>query len=261
MILAYKGIKIKYLIAGKGSPILFLHGFLENASMWQDTFSELSNDYTCIAIDLLGHGGTQCMGYIHTMETMAEAVDAVVQHLQLEPFVIVGHSMGGYVALAYAELFLQKISGLALLNSTALPDNQERKINRGKAIAIVKKTPNAYTSMAIANLFAQKNRSEFLSHINNLKNQASNMPVQGIIAALEGMKIRKDRSSLLSSLTVPKIIFAGIKDSVISYDQSVKEAHQHNVKIVSFDGGHMSYLENRDDYISELQHFIKGFSS
>ncbi len=257
MILSYKGIKINYNTVGKGAPVVFLHGFLENSTMWEETILYFSDYYHCVSIDLLGHGDTECLGYIHSMEDMAIAVKAVLDHLEISNAALIGHSMGGYTALAFVDLFPDIVLGLVLLNSTSFPDNEERKLNRTRAIDIVKKNPNAYTSMAIANLFAEKNQSIFVNEIKQIKNQASKTSLQGIISALEGMKIRKDRTSILNTLEAPKIIFAGELDPVLDYAQSLKEAEQCKTDLITLGGGHMSYIENKEELLSGLQIFLK----
>jgi len=256
MILAYKGIKINYNTFGKGTSVVFLHGFLENSTIWRETISFFSNRYHCIVVDLLGHGDTECLGYIHTMEDMAKAVNAVLDHLGVSKATLIGHSMGGYVALAYIDLFENKVSGLVLLNSTSYADSKERKLNRTRAIDIVKRNPNAYTSMAIANLFAEKNRSKYFNQIKNIKDQASKTKLQGIISALEGMKTRKDRSQTLKDLKEPKIILAGKYDPVLEYSQTLIEAKESETDLIGFDGGHMSYIENKKEFLSELEVFL-----
>ncbi len=256
MILAHKGIKINYNTFGKGAPVVFLHGFLENATMWEETIAFFSNSYQCISIDLLGHGKSENLGYIHTMDDMAEAVKAVLDHLKITSATFIGHSMGGYVALSHIDLFSGYVSGLVLLNSTSLPDSEERKISRSRAIDIVKKNPNAYTSMAIANLFAEKNRVQFAQQIRLIKEQASKTSLQGIISSLEGMKVRKDRSTVLHNFKGPKIIFAGKLDPILSFSQNLQEAKQYNIDLISFDGGHMTYVENKEKFLSELHKFL-----
>jgi pimeloyl-ACP methyl ester carboxylesterase len=89
-----------------------------------------------ITIDLLGHGETECLGYVHTMEDNADAVHSVLLELGIRKSILVGHSMGGYVALAFAELYPEYVKGLALLNSTASADSEERKLNRDRAIRV-----------------------------------------------------------------------------------------------------------------------------
>ncbi len=259
MILTYKGIKIKYTSVGEGAPVVFLHGFLENSGMWQDTSMYLQDTCQCIAIDLLGHGETECLGYIHTMEDMASAVKAVLDHLEISNVPIVGHSMGGYVALAVIDLFPELVSGLVLLNSTSYPDSQERKDNRDRAIGVVKKNPDAFTSMAIANLFAQKNRTMYADQIQLIKEAAASTSLQGIISALEGMKIRKDRTKVLSDFNGPKIIFSGEMDPVLSPKNSQEESVRCTTDLIMFEGGHMTYLENRAQYLLELRNFLSAF--
>ncbi len=124
MILAYKGIKINYNSEGNGRPLVFLHGFLENSTMWKDTILFFSKHYKCITIDLLGHGDTGSLGYVHTMDAMAMAVGSVLDHLKISKATIIGHSMGGYVALACIDQFSDLFSGLVLLNSTSFPDSK-----------------------------------------------------------------------------------------------------------------------------------------
>ena len=101
MIIEYKGTPIFYSEEGQGQTIVLLHGFLENCSMWNDIKAQLvKHSYKVITVDLLGHGKTGCLGYIHTMEVMADAVYAVLHELKIKSFALVGHSMGGYVGFS-----------------------------------------------------------------------------------------------------------------------------------------------------------------
>src|SRR5690606_33729582 len=106
--LSYKNIAINYTDQGKGTAVVLLHGFLENLHMWDSLKNELSRKYRVIAIDLLGHGKTDCLGYIHSMEDNADCVHAVLSELRIRKAVLAGHSMGGYIALAFAELYPDK---------------------------------------------------------------------------------------------------------------------------------------------------------
>jgi pimeloyl-ACP methyl ester carboxylesterase len=101
----YKNTAVSYSDIGKGSTVVLLHGFLENKTMWKDLVPNLSKKNRVLSIDLLGHGETESLGYVHSMEENAEIVKAVLSHLKIRKAVIIGHSMGGYVALAFAEMF------------------------------------------------------------------------------------------------------------------------------------------------------------
>lgn len=255
MNLDYKGINIHYTEEGQGNPIILLHGFLENSTMWQYLVPSISKTHSVIAIDLLGHGQTGCLGYIHTMEAMAEAVDAVLNYLNIEKTTFIGHSMGGYVALAYAELFPKRINGLCLMNSSALPDTEERQLNRDRAILAVKQNYKTFVSMSVANLFASDNREKLKIKIEQVKKEALKTPLQGIIAALEGMKIRKNRVYLLQNTNFKKLMIIGRKDPVLEYDTLLEQTQNTTVEIVEFSDGHMSHIEN----MKELDYIISRF--
>ena len=257
MKLAHKGIDIFYTDQGKGQTVVLLHGFLENSSMWERIAIELCKKNRVICIDLLGHGQTGCLGYIHTMEQMAEIVEAVLHHLKIRRSIMIGHSMGGYVALAFAEKNPDVLKGLCLLNSTAKADTKEKKKNRDRAIRAVKKNHKTFVRMAITNLFRPKNRKIFAKEIKSLKKEALKTPLQGIIAALEGMKIRDHRDMLLHFSPYKKLLIVGRKDPVLDYDSLIDQVKDTEVEVVEFADGHMSYIENYEECLFELQWFIK----
>ena len=257
MILDYKGSQIFYSDEGQGDPIVLLHGFLENSMMWQSLVPHLIKSNRVICIDLLGHGQTGCIGYIHKMEVMADAVKAVLDALKIETCTLIGHSMGGYVALALAENYPELVNGLCLMNSTALDDNADRKTNRDRAIEAVKKNHKIFVNMSIANLFAPNNRERFAKEINLIKTEALKTPLQGIVAALEGMKIRPNREPILQHALFKKMIVIGRKDPVLEYDTLINQAHRSTMEIVEFPDGHMSYIENTKELTYKLLQFIE----
>lgn len=257
MILDYKDTSVFYTDQGHGTPIVLLHGFLENSFMWQRLTPELIKTKRVITLDLLGHGQTGCLGYIHSMELMAEVVHAVLVHLKIDTCLCIGHSMGGYVALAFAEKFPDMVLGLCLANSTSKADSAERKTNRTRAIKAVKQNHRAFVSMAVTNLFALKNQSLLSDDILVVKKEALKTPLQGIVSALEGMKIRPDRSDILKNLTFKKLMIIGRNDTVIQFDDLVEEAKKTNTNFVIFPDGHMSYIENESLFLHEIVRFIE----
>lgn len=248
----YKNTKIAYSDHGKGTAIVLLHGYLENRGMWEAFIPEFSKRNRVITIDLLGHGQTECLGYVHTMEDQADVVHEVLLELRIRKAVFVGHSMGGYVALAYAELYPESVKSLVLLNSTSRADSDERKTNRDRAIKAVKKDYTSFVRLSIANLFSEENREKLADAIEQVKLEALKTPLQGIIAALEGMKIRKDREVLLHFGPYPIVLILGKKDPVLNYEENIGQAENTKVKLVTFPDGHMSTIENRE----ELKQFL-----
>ncbi|HTO34814.1 MAG TPA: alpha/beta hydrolase [Flavobacterium sp.] len=253
----FKNTTISYSDTGKGVAVVMLHGFLENQSMWNEFVPELSKKYRIITIDLLGHGQTECLGYIHTMEEMADAVYAVLQVLRVRKAVLIGHSMGGYVSLAFAELYPDNVKGVVLLNSTSRADSDERKQNRDRAIKAVKQNHISFIRMSISNLFSENNRKRLENEIEQKKQEAEKTSVRGIIAALEGMKIRKDREVILHFAPYPILLVLGKKDSVLPYNESLEQLEGTKVELVTFEDGHMSHIENRDELRAVLLSFLK----
>jgi len=253
----YKNTKINYTDIGKGTAVVLLHGFLENLSMWNAFIADFSKKNRVIAIDLLGHGYTECLGYIHTMEDQADMVHQVLRELKIRKAVFMGHSMGGYVALAFADLYPDAVKGLALLNSTSRADSKERKQNRDRAIVAVKQNHTAFVRMSIANLFSEDNRERLSDVIEEVKKEALKTPLQGIVAALEGMKIRIDREVLFHFATYPILLILGKKDGVLNYDDSLEQIEKTRVELVTFPDGHMSHIENETELKTVLLGFLK----
>ena len=253
----YKNTKISFTDDGKGTAVVLLHGFLENKTMWDKYVSALSKNHRVITIDLLGHGGTECLGYVHTMEDQADMIFAVLISLRIRKIVLVGHSMGGYVALAFAELYPDNVKGLFLLNSTSRADSDERKINRDRAIKAVKQNYTNFVRISISNLFSEDNREVLAKEIEKVKLQALKTPLQGIVASLEGMKIRKDREVLLHFAPYPIQLVLGKKDGVLIYDDTIDQIEGTKVELTTFPDGHMSHIENEKELKIVLLEFLK----
>jgi pimeloyl-ACP methyl ester carboxylesterase len=163
--------------------------------------------------------------------------------------------MGGYVALAFAELYPEFTKGLVLLNSTSRADSDERKTNRDRAIKAVKQNYSNFVRLSIANLFSENNRERLADAIENVKKEALKTPLQGIVASLEGMKIRKDREVLLHFSTYPMLLILGEKDPVLNYQETIEQIEGTKVQLVTFPDGHMSTIENQE----QLKVILNGF--
>ena len=254
----YKNTTVRYRTSGKGAAVILLHGFLEDLTMWDAVSEELSKRNKVISIDLLGHGASDNLGYIHTMEEQAEMVMAILKHLKLRKYVIIGHSMGGYINLAFAKLFPSTIKGVCLMNSTFEADSKEKKINRDRAIVAVKQNHKTFIRMSIPNLFCEQNRTRFNTEIEHIINSALKLSLQGIIASLEGMKIRKDSTSFFKKATFKKMLILGAKDPVLDSESLKNKVKNTEIEVVEFPGGHMSHVENKNELIKTLIDFIKS---
>lgn len=240
----YKNTRIFYGTKGTGNPIVLLHGFLESSNIWRPYISELSTNRQVIWIDLPGHGQSGNISKVHSMELMADVVYKVLQHLQIKKAAMVGHSLGGYVCLAFCEFHPTMTSSLILMNSTPEEDSEERKENRKRAIKLIYRNKEAYIKMAISNLLTPENNQKFEKDLGEIKNEALHFSSEGITAALEGMKIRTDRFEVLKNFSRQKIIIAGEKDPVLDFKTLKIIALETGCEIISLPDGHLSYLEN-----------------
>jgi pimeloyl-ACP methyl ester carboxylesterase len=191
------------------------------------------------------------------MEDQADMVHHVLHELKIRKAVLIGHSMGGYVALAFAELYPDNVKGIVLQNSTSRADSDERKANRDRAIVAVKQNYSAFIRMSIANLFSEDNRERLANIIEEVKLEALKTPLQGIVAALEGMKIRKDREVILHFAPYPIQLILGKKDPVLNYDENLEQIEGTQVQLTAFDDGHMSHFENQGKLLAVLNGFLK----
>lgn len=255
-IINYKNTPIHFTDIGTGTVVVLLHGFLENKDMWKPLQPVFENRYRTIAIDLLGHGETGCVGYVHTMEEQAAMVYEVLKSQSVQKAFIIGHSMGGYIALALAKAYPKLFLGLVLLNSTAKPDTDERKTNRDRAIAAVKENHKTFVTIAVSNLFSISSRDRLQNDIKHIQQEALKTPLQGIIAALEGMKTREDHQAVLKKALFPVLLILGKKDGVLSYEDNIDQSKLTNVTLKILESGHMSHLENTEELSDLLREFL-----
>lgn len=251
----YKNTPLFYSSKGIGNPIVLLHGFLESSSIWDPFTEKLSEKRQVITIDLPGHGKSGNFEETHSMELMADAVFSIIQELNIKQVTLVGHSMGGYVSLAFCKKFPILPKGIVLLNSTPESDSEERRINRDRAIKIVRNNKGSYISMAISNLLSANNRELFPEQLEKLKKEALKLSEEGIIAALKGMKIRTDETSTLTLYNGPKYMVAGDKDPVLNFSDAELVANKTNCVFLPLSGGHLSFIENKSE-IEKFMHFI-----
>jgi pimeloyl-ACP methyl ester carboxylesterase len=242
----FKGEKVTFSDKGKGRAVVLLHGFLGSHEIWKSTVDNLSKSYRVIAIDLPGHGATPCFGYAHSMDLMAKCVKAVLDSLGLKRYVMIGHSMGGYAGLAFADLFPENLRGLCLYHSTAYADSEEKRRDRLRAIDLVKANKTIYTRSTIRNLFATKNLKYLKEEIAFAHGIAKQTPKQGIIAALHGMRDRPNRHLILGFVRYPIMMVIGEHDNVLPSAQLLEQSEMIENKTILYlaHDGHFGFLES-----------------
>ena len=254
----FRKTKVRYSDKGKGRVIILLHGFLESLEVFEEFSDKLSKTFRVISIDLPGHGQTPTIGYVHSMELMAECAKTVLDSLGLRKYVVVGHSMGGYVALAFAELFPKNVSGLCLFHSTAMPDSDEKKKDRDRVAEIVMKDHTQFVSDLIPKLFAKENIPLFKDEVAKAKTIAMNTPKEGIVAALKGMKERPSRELVLKNIKCPVLFIIGKQDVILAWENLLLLASlpKKSFNTVLEHAGHMGFYEAPEETFKSLKKFF-----
>lgn len=256
----FKKATVTFSDQGKGRVVVLLHGYLGSKEIWQSTIQNLAKSYRVIAIDLPGHGATPNIGYVHSMELMAKCVKKVMDDLRLKKYVIIGHSMGGYAALAFAELFPENLKGLCLFHSTALADSEEKKKDRNRAIKLVKADKRVYTKSTIQNLFATKNLKYLKDEVAFATKIALSTSKQGAVAALEGMKDRPNRDIILGLVEYPVMMVIGEHDNILPFESLLEQANTIKNKHVLYleHDGHMGFLESPRVVNKAIRKFLRS---
>jgi pimeloyl-ACP methyl ester carboxylesterase len=262
--LEYNGKELKYNDNGSGKVIVLLHGYLEASQSWGQFAVKLANNYRVLAIDLPGHGLSETCGTIHTMEYMAKAVSFILDRLKIDHINLIGHSLGGYVALAFLELFPEKLDSICLFHSHPFPDGNETIEKRKREIQIVNAgKKNLMYPDNVTKMFADVNVIKFRTSLEYAKKIASCTPGDGIIAVLNGMMQRPSRTDLLEKGIVPFLWVLGRLDNYINCDAVTSKINlpDNAIVLILEESGHMGFIEEEDRSLKEVTRFIESISS
>jgi pimeloyl-ACP methyl ester carboxylesterase len=253
----FKQKKIHFTDQGKGEAIVFLHGFTEDSVIWKKFASRLEKKFRIICPDLPGHGKSECISSVHTMELQAEAILQVLDHLRIKKCLMVGHSMGGYVTQAFAGKYPGRLKGFVIFHSHCFADSAQEKKNRTRTVEVVRADRFGFVASFIPGLFPDESRARFRKEINALVKRAKGFPKEGIIAAIKGMRERKDQADMLRSTGLPVLFILGMKDpkAPVAKFWDMISLPAHSESLILRDCGHMGYIEYPDATLEALKHF------
>ena len=245
------GIAISYNVIGEGNSLLLLHGFLENSSMWENLIPELEERFQIIIIDLPGHG-TSPEPQAYTLPEVANTIKDLLEHLNIASLAVLGHSMGGYIALELKKIVEAKV---ILLHSNFWEDSAQKKEDRNRVIELIKTKKNHFVSEAIPNLFSSINVEHCQEAIELLINDAQKMTETSIAQATAAMR---DRVSNYNSIQNADIIH-GADDPIIGTEILGDEIEKNGIdaKVYTIENcGHMSIWESKEELINILNHIL-----
>jgi pimeloyl-ACP methyl ester carboxylesterase len=255
----YKNCRIHYKLLGQGNCVVLIHGYLENLDIWNGFADQLSKHCKVLMLDLPQHGKSNCDEEVNSMEQLAESVNATLSHLNIPKAMIVGHSMGGYLALAFAELFPKKIAGLCLFHSTPNADSFEKKQARMKE---VEQVINGEKSLIIENgillRFAEKNILTLHPELERAKNIALTVRDKGIIGTLKAMASRPDRNRVIENSSFPTLMIFGAMDHHIpmTIANELAAKHKKTRTVILDNSGHMGFIEEKDQALNAIKSFL-----
>ena len=255
---------LHYSISGNGhETLVLLHGYLENSNIWEEMEKFLSKNFTLVKIDLPGHGQSKKLGEIQTMEMMAVEIKKVLDHLHLSNIHLLGHSMGGYITLAFAEKHPEYLKTFTLFFSTFLPDDDEKKDIRTKSFRIVKEAFSHYVNAGIANLFNPNELDMLEGKIELAKKIALTTDNLGALACLKGMIERPNRKKVLENFNGKILLILGNHDTAVKTNLTVKNLPDRtNIKSYVLDCGHNGHWERSsicaEIINTELMHNFPG---
>lgn len=256
-------IQLAYTDAGLGLPVVLLHGYPFNRTLWNEQVSALSNSYRVITPDLRGHGESDASPGAATMNRMAQDVAALLDHLEIHRAVVGGLSMGGYVALAFYKQFPSRVRALVLADTRAQADTEEGKVTRHQQAekALAEGMAGIADSM-LPKLLTPDTVSKRPEVVKRVRDMMLKTKPEGAAGALLGMAERDDQTSLLSQISCPALILVGQEDQITPVKDSEKMQREiaGSRLVVMENAAHVSNLERTEQFNEELTRFLNLLS-
>ncbi|MFJ5770595.1 alpha/beta fold hydrolase [Psychrobacillus sp. NPDC093180] len=256
MIIQVNQAEVAYKEEGTGEPILLIHGFCGSSDYWSNLIHELAKTYRVIALDLPGHGDSSVQENINGIDQYATFIRDFIDELKIDRVTMFGHSLGGYITVAFAEMYSDRLKGFSLIHSTAYPDTEEaRKGRDASADKIETAGMEAFIEGLVPKLFSPKHLESHHKEMREVKNIGYSTSPAGAKNALTAMKNRIDRRKVIETTNVPVLLIAGEEDQLIPSEKVFTAKGQHIKQILLKDVGHMSMYEAPQELIQEILEF------
>jgi pimeloyl-ACP methyl ester carboxylesterase len=248
-----------YRDEGAGIPTLLLHGFAEDGAVWNNQADVLGSACRLIIPDLPGSGRSPVLTTAPSIEEMATEIGRLLDQLGIDKCILIGHSMGGYITLAFAALYPERLHAIGLFHSTAYPDSDEKKTTRQKAIEFIRANGSApFIGQSMPNLFAPSTREQRPELIEAAIATYSGFAPGSLIAYYEAMMSRPDRTEVLRQFTGPVLFIAGEDDNIIPLQQVLQQCYLPSIALLHVlrGAGHMAMIEAPEKSNELLLDFI-----
>jgi 3-oxoadipate enol-lactonase len=251
------GVKLAYVEEGTGEAVVLLHGFCGSSRYWDKLIPLLSRTHRVLAVDLRGHGHSAAPDEPYSMERFAEDIALWAEAAGLAKFHLFGHSLGGYVTLAFAEKHADKLASFGLIHSTPFPDDEAAKANRNKgADSIRENGMEPFIKALVPKLFAPDHVASLTQEVQTAKDIGFATSPVGAIQTLYAMRDRLDRNRVLQETALPVLLVAGAKDQIIPVEKTFTVERSHVVHRLLPDAGHMGMLEAPEQLSEAIADFV-----
>ncbi|MCK9627894.1 MAG: alpha/beta hydrolase [Bacteroidales bacterium] len=255
------GIPVHISDSKKGEKtIVLLHGYLETLYIWDDFIKLLPETLRIVSIDLPGHGLTGSNKDENSIAFMADVVKSVLDLCKIESACVVGHSMGGYVAIEAIKRHRERFSGIVLMHSGPGADTDEKKIDREREIELIRKAKlHMIVKMGIPKMFAKENLRRMDEKIAEIEEISETHDPEGIVATINGLKNRENNLKYLKECNIPLLIFFGTDDYHIPVEKAMnlqKELPEAKCVFLQH-SGHNGFLEEPQIVKEELLKFLE----
>ena len=260
MIAPINGIQLSYDDVGADLPIVFVHAFPLDRSMWAPQVGALVRQGRCIAPDLRGFG-TSPPAPPYSMDQYADDVAALLEALGARPAVVVGVSMGGYIAFAFWRRHRAKVRALVLADTRAGADTDEGREKRRRLIEVARsRGSGTVAEMQIGSMVGETTRQRRPEVVETVRAMMAAAPVEGIVGALEAMMARPDSTPTLATIAVPTLIVVGEEDTVTPLaDAQAMHAQIRGSRLeVIAQAGHICNLERPAAFTHIVSEFVEG---
>lgn len=247
---------VAYREEGNGEPILLIHGFCGSLDYWNNVIEELARTNRVIAVDLPGHGGSAVQENIKEINQYATFIKDFIDTMKIEQVTMFGHSLGGYITLAFAEKYSDRLKGFSLIHSTGFPDSDEAKKGRdASAKKIDTEGMEAFIEGLVPKLFSPSHFESHLKEITEVKKIGYSTSPAGAKDALIAMKNRIDRRIVLETTNLPVLLIAGEEDQLIPSDKVFTATGKQIKQVLLNDVGHMSMYEAPKELVQAITEF------
>ncbi|NGZ77885.1 alpha/beta fold hydrolase [Saccharibacillus alkalitolerans] len=254
-----QGLPIRYADRGDGPALVLLHGFMGSADYWERVVPLLEGHFRCIVPDLLGHGASEAPEGPYTIERLADGVFRLLDELKIEQAVLLGHSMGGYTALSFAERYPERLSAFGLIHSTPLPDDEAGREKRtAVAERVLREGVRPFVEQSAPNWFAPDNAKRMTAELDRVLEIGFGTNPRGAAGAALAMRERPDRKRVIRDSKLPVLLIAGGEDGIAPPEKAFAAENPRTTKRVIEGAGHMSLFEAPQELARQIASFAES---